>query len=151
MLSMELHRSICRSSAAAALAALAMISAPLAGDTSAARAAETVKAPFIAGVWATPDGCKLRAAIEAGGPKNVETTPEILTADGYQGWEGGCSFKSVKENGAGKWTVETACTEGAEEWNDTETWELDSAAGRLKVTVDDQTTEFVPCDAGKGN
>ena len=42
-------------------------------------------------------------------PKSVETTPEILTADGYKGWEGGCSFTSVKENGAGKWTVETDC------------------------------------------
>ena len=115
-------------------------------------AADAVKGPpFLKGVWATADGCKMQAAIDAGGPKSVETTPEILTADGYKGWEGGCSFSSVKEDGAGKWTVATDCTDAAEEWKDTEKWELDSAAGRLKVTVDDQTTEFVPCDAGKGN
>jgi hypothetical protein len=125
------------------VAALALISA--------AHAAENVKAPFIAGVWATADGCKMQSAIDAGGPKSVETTPEILTADGYKGWEGGCSFSSLKDEGAGKWTVETSCTDAAEEWKDTEKWELDSAAGRLKVTVNDQTTEFVRCDAGKGN
>ncbi len=61
---------------------------------------------FLKGVWATADGCKMQAAIDAGGPKSVETTPEILTADGYKGWEGGCSFSSVKEDGAGKWTVD---------------------------------------------
>src|SRR5690242_9159019 len=145
----KLHRAT-RTMPAAAFAALLIVLASL-GGSSPAIAADKVKANFIKGVWATADGCKMHAAIEAGGPKNVETTPELLTEDGYQGWEGGCSFASVKENGSGKWTVETACTEGAEEWQDTEAWELDGAAGRLKVTVNDQMTEFVRCDAGKGN
>jgi hypothetical protein len=136
---------------AAALAAVLAFTCVLSGGASLALAADKVKANFIKGVWATADGCKMHAAIEAGGPKNVETTPEVLTEDGYQGWEGSCSFVSVKENGSGKWTVETACAEGAEEWQDTEAWELDGAAGRLKVTVNDQMTEFVRCDAGKGN
>jgi hypothetical protein len=131
---------------AATIAAAPFVAAPLA-----THAADPVKAPsFLTGVWATEEGCKKQAAIDAGGPKGVETTPEVLTADGYKGWEGGCTFTSVKENGPGKWTVGTDCHEAVEEWQDAESWELDSTGTRLKVTVDDQATEFVRCDAGKG-
>jgi hypothetical protein len=116
----------------------------------AALAADAAKAPaFLTGIWATDEGCKKQAAIDAGGPTGVETTPEVLTPDGYKGWEGGCTFTSVRENGPGKWTVGTDCHEAVEDWQDVESWELDGAAGRLKVTVDDQLTEFVRCDAGK--
>jgi hypothetical protein len=152
MISMKRRRDIRCISTVATAAALALMLTPLVEEPSEARAAETVKAPtFLAGVWATADGCKRQAAIDAGGPKSVETTPEILTSEGYKGWEGGCTFSSIKEDGAGKWTVATQCTDAAEEWKDTEKWELDSAAGLLKVTVEDKTTEFVRCDAGKGN
>lgn len=132
-------------------ARVAMIAAvSLVATAAATQAADAVKAPdFVKGIWATEDGCKKQAAIDAGGPKSVETTPETLTPDGYKGWEGGCTFTSVTENGPGKWTVKTDCHEAVEEWQDTEQWELDSTGTRLIVMVEDQVTEFLRCDAGK--
>ena len=131
-------------------AAFAIAAVFLVAPAACALAADAAKAPsFLTGTWATAEGCKKQAAIDAGGPTGVETTPEVLTSEGYKGWEGACSFTSVKENGAGKWTVGTDCHEAAEEWQDDEAWEFDSATGRLKVTVDDQVTEFMRCDAGK--
>jgi hypothetical protein len=115
-----------------------------------ARAADTVQASFIEGVWATEDGCKKQVAIDAGGDRNVETVPETLTADGYKMWEGSCTFTSIAKTGNGTWTVKTACGEEAEEWEATETWTLDPTGARLDVTVDGKTTQFVRCDGGKG-
>jgi hypothetical protein len=110
-----------------------------------------VKAPFVDGVWATEEGCRKLAELAAGTPRSVETVPETLTADGYQTWEGGCTFTSIEETERGRtWTVQTSCAEGAEEWSDTERVELDAANGRLEVTVDGKATEFVRCEAEKG-
>ena len=77
--------------------------------------------------------------------------PETLTADGYDDLGGRLHLQRGQGDGAGKWTVKTACVDGAEEWTDDETMELDAAGKRLTVTVDDKTTVFVRCDAGKGN
>ncbi len=121
----------------------------LAALASSPSAAE-VKAPFVDGVWATEEGCRKLADLAAGTPRSVDTVPETLTADGYQTWEGGCTFASIEETEKGRaWTVKTSCADGPEEWSDTERLELDDANGRLKVTVDGKTTEFVRCEAEK--
>ena len=53
------------------------------------------RAIFIEGTYASKEGCQKLAAIEAGTPRNVETVPEVLTADGFKGWEGACEFTKV--------------------------------------------------------
>jgi len=115
-----------------------------------ASAAEPVKASFLDGVWATEDGCIKQAALDAGADRNVESVPETLTADGYHMWEGSCTFASVAGNGERKWTVKTSCGQEAEEWEDTESWVMDPGGARLEVTLEDKKTEFVRCEAGKG-
>lgn len=116
----------------------------------AAYAAE-VKATFITGTWATEEGCEKVAKLAAGSVRSVTTVPETLTQDGYETWEGGCTFSEIKEPEPGrKWSVKTACVDGAEEWSDEETMELDASGKKLTVTVEDKTTVFVRCDSEKG-
>ena len=45
-----------------------------------------VRADFISGVFAKEGLCKKVEAIEAGGPKNIDTVTETLTADGFRSW-----------------------------------------------------------------
>ena len=107
--------------------------------------AET-KATFITGTWATKDGCQKLVDIAAGGNRNVETVPEVLTADGFDGWEGSCTFKEIKEMSPGKvYDATLACGEGPEEWEENDTFVL--TGGTITVTVDDEATVFVRCDA----
>lgn len=128
----------------------ALVLLGLIGAGPAAGAAEGVKAAFIDGVWATEEGCKKQAALDAGAERNVESVPETLTADGYQMWEGSCTFTSVEQGGKGGWTVKTACSQEAEQWEDTESWVLDPGGARLEVTLGNKKTVFVRCEAGKG-
>lgn len=128
----------------------ALVALAFAGTADSANAAE--KAAFVEGVWATEEGCAKLAALGTGTARSVETVPETLTADGYQTWEGGCTFTSIEETEKGRaWTVKTSCFESADEWTDTETFELDAASRRLRVTVEGEVTEFVRCETRKGN
>ena len=71
------------------------------------------KATFLSGQYATEADCAKLRKIEAGEPKNVETAPELLTADGFQGWEGGCEFTKTYEHNPGKsWVGLMVCSEG---------------------------------------
>ena len=116
----------------------------------AAMAGET--ASFIAGTYVMEGRCEKLAALAAGGPRNVETVPETLTAKGFDNWEGGCAFTSIQEKEKGRvWTAKLSCGQSADEWEETDTFELDPKDGSLKVTVDDATTRFVRCDEKKGN
>lgn len=73
------------------------------------------KASFIDGVYSSADGCLKLARIEAGGPRNVETVPWTLDADGFHGWEGSCEFTRVLEHEPGKeWVAIMVCVEGAQ-------------------------------------
>lgn len=103
------------------------------------------KANFINGTFATADGCKKLDALAAGAARNVGTVPETLTADGFQSWEGGCTFTSIKQKVKGrKWVARMACGEAAEEHTETDTFvRLDD--GRLKVTVEGKATIFERC------
>ncbi len=110
-----------------------------------------VKGSFIGpGTYATADGCKKLAAIEAGGDKNVETTPETLTEDGFASWEGACTFASFTEKDKGRsWTAHMACAEESDEGTESDLFEkLDD--GKIKVTVMESATVLQRCDAEKG-
>jgi hypothetical protein len=61
-----------------------------------------VTADFIEGTYAADDGCDKWRAVEAGGPKTIDTVPEVLTKDGFKSWEGGCEFTQVLEHAPGK-------------------------------------------------
>jgi hypothetical protein len=110
-----------------------------------------VKGTFIGpGTYATEEGCKKLAAIEAGGDKNVETVPDTLTEDGFKSWEGACTFTSFTEKDKGRsWTALMACAEEAQEGTETDLFErLDD--GKIKVTVMESATVLQRCDAEKG-
>lgn len=120
---------------------------------SGAAAAETaVRGSFIKGIYAMEGRCTAWAAIEAGGDRTVETVPETLTEDGFSAWEGGCSFISVKEKTKGRrWVAKMACGDGNEEYEETDTFDLDPVTGNITVTVEGNSSVFVRCDAAKGN
>src|SRR5262245_53254204 len=109
-----------RGAVLAALPAVLSCTAAHAGD---------VKATFITGTWATVEGCEKVAQLAAGSVRSVTTVPETLTQDGYETWEGGCTFSEINETEPGrKWSIKTACVDGAEEWSDEETMELEASA-----------------------
>ena len=113
-------------------------------------AADELKADFITGTYVMEGRCGMLAKIEAGGDKNVETVPETLTSDGFNTWEGGCSFTSIKEQTKGRvWVAKMACAEEAEENEETDTFELNPADNSINVTVDGKVSRFVRCDADK--
>jgi hypothetical protein len=110
-----------------------------------------VKGTFIGeGTYTTKEGCEKLKKIAAGGDKNVETTPETLTQDGFETWEGSCTFRSVTEKDKDKrWTAVMDCAEGDTKDAENDTFEkmLD---GAIKVTVEGKSTTFYRCDAEQG-
>lgn len=105
------------------------------------------KAGFIDGTYVMNGRCEAWRAIRDGGPMNVETVPETLTADGFRTWEGGCSFSSIKEIEPGRrWLARMSCTEAAEEWVEEDTFELDATTGKITVTVEGKASQFERCD-----
>jgi len=76
-------------------------------------AAAKERAAFLAGQYATAEQCGKLRKIEAGEPKNAGTSPELLDADGFHGWEGACEFTKVFEHEPGQsWLALTICSEG---------------------------------------
>lgn len=106
-----------------------------------------VKAGFLGdGIWATAADCAKLKAIAAGGPRNIETDGEMLTADGYEGWEHSCAFVSVGERRKGQiWSVRSKCAEGLHAWvmNETFTKQPD---GSFKVVSGKDTLVYQRCD-----
>jgi hypothetical protein len=71
------------------------------------------RAGFLIGQYATAEQCEKLRKVEAGGPKNVGTAPEVLDADGFHGWEGGCEFTRIFEHEPGQsWLALMVCSEG---------------------------------------
>jgi hypothetical protein len=103
-----------------------------------------VKAAFIKGTFATDHECKKLRAVEAGGPKNVATAPELLTSGGFLGWENWCSFVSIKLQG-GSYSAKMSCGEGLQEWTDTYSFKR-RADGAFDVTVKGKTERYLRCD-----
>ena len=109
------------------------------------------KGSFIGpGTYATKEGCEKLARIAAGGEKNVGTVPEALTVDGFLGWEGACSFRSVTEKVKGRiWSANMDCAEGITDETESDTFEK-LPDGSFKVTVMDNSTIYQRCDTTKG-
>jgi hypothetical protein len=123
----------------------------LAAFVGAGYANAAVKGTFVGpGTYATEEGCKKLAAIQAGGDKNVGTVPETLTEDGFETWEGACTFTSFTEKDKGRsWTARMACAEEALEGSEQDLFErMDD--GKIKVTVMEKATILQRCDAEKG-
>ena len=109
------------------------------------------KGSFIGpGTYATQEGCEKLAKIAAGGNKNAGTVPEALTVDGFLGWEGACSFRSVTEKVKGRiWSANMDCAEGITDETESDTFEK-LPDGSFKVTVMDNSTIYQRCDTAKG-
>lgn len=123
-------------------------SAMLAMPVGALAEVAAVKATFLGdGTYATADGCKKLKALVNGSERNISTVPETLTSDGFESWEGGCTFTSIKEvDRDKKWAVEMHCSEGPEEGPENDTFER-LPDGKIKVTAMDNVTVFERCDA----
>lgn len=110
--------------------------------------AEPVKGTFVGpGTYATKEGCEKVKALAAGAERSLDTVPETLTENGFESWEGGCTFQSVVEKEPGKiWEAKMLCGEGAEE--DITQSDLFERLpdGNLKVTVEDEVTILERCD-----
>jgi hypothetical protein len=127
---------------------VAITAALLAGAATSAVAAE--RATFLGdGVWARKGDCARLARLAAGGPRNIRTTPEQLTAGGYSSWEGSCEFLSIRERTPGKaWIAELSCIEGPEEGKETNLFEKVDAR-TFKVTVNGEAGLYFRCDLPK--
>lgn len=110
-----------------------------------------VKGAFVGpGTYATKEGCEKLKALAAGADRNADTVPETLTENGFEGWEGACTFRSITEAEPGKkWTASMDCHEGAEEGPESDIFER-LADGAIKVTVMDNETVLQRCDTEKG-
>lgn len=93
---------------------ITLVAAAIAASIGATAALARERAGFIRGSFATADGCRKLEAIANGGPRNVATVPDVLTADGFKGWEGACEFTKVFEHEPGQsWVALMLCSEGA--------------------------------------
>lgn len=132
------------------LIALALASVPFAAEAK-------ERATFLsAGQYATTEQCEKLRAVEAGGPNNVGTAPELLTADGFHGWEGGCEFTKVFDHDPGKsWTAIMLCSEGMSSRPALYHFVKDVKEDRFEVTGPDSDDEgsaaYLRCDAKKEN
>jgi hypothetical protein len=111
----------------------------------------TVQATFMGkGTYSTAEGCKKLAALLAGGDRNISTVPETLTANGFEGWEGSCTFTSFTEIQKGKrWKALMHCVDGPEEGPESDIFER-LPDGKMKVTIMGGATVFERCDGEKG-
>jgi hypothetical protein len=101
-------------------------------------------------VYTTAKDCPLYKKLAAGGPRNLNTVPETLTAQGYRSWEGGCTFTNIVERYKGRlWTVSMRCSDGAiENRPRTEVWRK-AADGAITVSADKTVTTLIACAIDK--
>lgn len=114
------------------------------------------RAAFLTGQYATAEQCEKLRKIEAGGPKGVGTSPELLDAGGFHGWEGGCEFTKIFEHDPGKsWTAIMLCTDGPASSPGLYHFVKDETEDRFEVTGPDQDESgpaaYLRCDARKEN
>lgn len=113
------------------------------------------RATFLAGQYATAEQCEKLRKVEAGGPKNVGTAPELLDADGFHGWEHGCGFTRIFEHEPGQsWLTLMICSEGMSMTPATYVFVKDGNADTFEVhEADDQDGPevYTRCDARKDN
>ncbi len=133
-----------KTSLAVAVLALAWMAGPASADGK--------RADFISGVFAKEGLCGKVEAIEAGGPKNIDTVTETLTADGFRSWEGNCDFETITEKEKDRsYEAKMRCIEGPEEWTETNTFDLDPSGSAITVWIEGEKHQYVKCGSGKGN
>ena len=100
--------------------------------------------------YTTAKDCRKLKVLAAGGPRNITTSPETLTAKGYQSWEGGCTIDKITAGKpANTWTVNLRSHEGAEENQlRTEVWTRQSD-GSMISAFKAEKTKYIACNAGK--
>ena len=96
-------------------------------------------------VYGWKSDCAKLAKIARGGPRNIQTSPELLSATGYQGWEGGCTIAKISARASvGRWRVDLICHEGAEDnMKRTEIWT--KRGDVLTVTHDGKSETYERC------
>jgi hypothetical protein len=130
-----------------------LIAAALALSTA---AAAKDRATFLTGQYATAAQCEKLRKVEAGGPKNVGTVPELLDADGFHNWESSCEFTKIFEHEPGKqWLALMICSEGPSVTPETYVFSKNDGENSFDVSdSDDEAPDtFTRCDAEakKGN
>lgn len=118
-------------------------------------AAAKERATFLAGQYATAEQCQKLRKLEAGGPKNVGTAPELLDAVGFHGWEGGCEFTKVFEHDPAKsWVALMICSEGMSTMPQMYVFTKHETEDSFEVShsdADDAPEIYNRCDARKEN
>ncbi|HYD16207.1 MAG TPA: hypothetical protein VEA77_07395 [Hyphomicrobium sp.] len=113
------------------------------------------RATFLKGQYATTEQCDKLRKVEAGGPRGVGTTPELLDADGFHGWEGGCEFTKVMEHEPGKvWVGVMICSEGNSFTPEMYVFTKDEKEDSFDVSHagdEEGAAAYTRCDAEKGN
>lgn len=112
------------------------------------------RAPFLLGQYATEAQCAKLRKVEAGGPKNVGTAPELLDAEGFHSWEGGCGFTKIFEHEPGQsWMALMICSEGQSINPATYVFVKEDGADAFEVHAPDAENGpeiYTRCDAEKG-
>jgi hypothetical protein len=112
------------------------------------------RATFLAGQYATKDQCEKLRKVEAGGPNNVGTAPELLDADGFKGWEGGCEFTRIFEHEPGQsWLALMICTDGNSVTPETYVFTKNEGEDAFEVDRSDSgdgPATYARCDAKEG-
>lgn len=110
------------------------------------------RAAFFRGTYATKQDCEKQRAIDAGGPRTLETAPELLNRDGFRSWEGACEFTKVFQHDPKTWIGLMMCTEGAS--MTPQTYVFQKAEGKDAFLVaganQEAPDEYVRCDPKKG-
>lgn len=72
------------------------------------------EADFVKGIFATENGCKqLKALSEGKAERSIKTVPEVLTREGFDGWEFSCEFTRIDQHNSSTWIGLMLCQEGA--------------------------------------
>lgn len=124
-----------------------LIAAIAAAAMSTAASAADVEAKFLgAKTYSSAKGCEKLKALANGAPRNITNVPEVLTAKGYLGWEGGCAIERVQEQvKAKRWLVSLRCDEGAvTDQRHQETWEK-APDGAILISFKKKRERYVAC------
>ena len=129
-----------------------VFSLAMAAGAAATAATAKERAVFLSGQYATAEQCAKLRKIEAGGKENVSTAPELLDANGFRGWEGGCEFTKIFEHEPGQsWLAFMVCSEGMTVNAATYVFVKDGDAFEVHQSGQEHGPElYARCDAKKG-
>ena len=133
-----------------------MMSLVVAAGTWATAASARERAAVLLGQYATEKQCAKLRKIEAGEEApGVASAPELLTADGLEGWEGGCRFTKIFEHEPGRmWLALMICSEGPSITPATYVFIKEEDQDAFEVRGSDDLGDpelYTRCDARKGN